>query len=230
VSFNNEINNKKIHRMHIFSFDFSMSKPSVCYYNTDIKQMEFACWPMQLDEKSENILKEVNVIVYNRNLNTISKKDNYDNNSLILEHTVRALNLSKMISDYIISKTNDMGSVTIATEGLSFNSKGNAALDLSGYKYTLLTKLYDIGVRKIYTYSPISIKSIAGCAKRGMYGKDMMINAIKNENPTQHKLIHTLIYESNKLKKKRAYVHCVDDLVDSYWTLQTLINKENIKL
>lgn len=218
--------------MIIFSFDFSMSKPAMCLYDTEERFVDFYCWPSHIDEKTENILKSVNVSVYNRKRPPISKKT-LNNNEMVLEHVMRASELSKLITnkimDIIKEKSINISDAYIITEGLSFGSTGDAALDLSGYKYTMLTSLYDLGVRHIFTYPPISIKSIAGCAKKGMSSKTKMIDAIKGENPNIHQLIKTIIMAEDKLKKKTAFVDVIDDLVDSYWALKTFIAKENVK-
>lgn len=214
--------------MKIFGFDFSVSKPAMCFYDTDTKHMEFYCWPMHEDDKSIEKLKSAGININNRNLAPMSKKNFENNNIMVLEHTRRAAELSEMIANEIFkliasTKLND---VYICSEGLSFGSKGNQTLDLSGYKYTLLTTLYKRGITHIYTYSPIAIKKIAKCSKTGEWGKDFMIQAIKETNPTMHKFIHTLVYNDIDLRKKSNYVNCVDDLVDSYWALRTFLEKE----
>ena len=73
------------------------------------------------------------------------------------------------------------------TDGLRVRNKAST----SG---SILTTLYKKGITKIYTYSPIAIKKVAKCSKTGEWGKDFMIQAIKETNPNMHKFIHTLIY------------------------------------
>lgn len=213
----------------LFAFDFSMSKPALCTYVNN--KIDFYCFPMNLDDKSITKLEDVNVKVYNRGLNSIDKK-NFNSNSLVLEHIKRANELSEMILKVIldiVDKNNiDKENVIIASEGLSFASKGDAMLDLSGYKYVLLSKLYSQGFTNIKTYSPISIKSVAGCAKKGEKGKLPMITKIMEEKPNIHNFIDCLKYSPEELKKKTAFVNCVDDLVDAYWCLKTTIEKENL--
>lgn len=216
--------------MYIFGFDFSISKPAMCFYDTNTSDMKFVCWPQKVDNKTYQILSEADVKVFNRNLCPISKATFTDNISMVREHTKRAAELSELIimsifdilDYYDCTNRND---VYITSEGLSFASTGNAALDLSGYKYTLLTTLYKRGIRNIYTYSPISIKNIAGCSKKDQWTKTFMIDAIKKEEP-YHKFIETLKNHEDDLKKKSAYVPCVDDLVDSYWAMRTFIEKD----
>ena len=57
--------------------------------------------------------------------------------------------------------------IYISSEGLSYGSTGDAALNLATYKGVLLSKLYEHYKGRLYglyTYSPITLKSIAGCA------------------------------------------------------------------
>ena len=215
----------------IFAFDFSMSKPAMCYYYNN--KLHFWCFPMKVDEKTLDILRASNINVINRNLPSIDKKT-YDSHSLVKEHINRANNLANIIistiKDIITRNNIDVNNVIIASEGLSFASKGDAMLDLSGYKYVLLSKFIEMGIDKIYTYSPITIKSVAGCSKKNNLGKLPMIEKIKEENPNNHFFISNLKFYPEQLKKKTSFVQCVDDLVDAYWCLKTVIDKEKLNI
>lgn len=215
--------------MKIFGFDFSIAKPAMCYYDTETKQMKFYCWPMEIDKKSEDMLSACEVVVTNRNLIPMSDK-NFDGQEMVIENASRASKLSLMIvSDVneLIGNTS-LNDVYVVTEGLSYASKGNQILDLSGYKYAMLIELYRLGIRNIATLSPVAIKHVAavGIGKKLSYEKDFMINAIKETNPLAHKFIYTLIHNEDSLKKKTAFVKCVDDLVDSYWAVRSLCEKQ----
>lgn len=219
--------------MKLFGFDFSISKPAMCYYNTDTKEMEFYTWPASLDKKSFNNVSACDVHIYNRNLDTVSK--GISSSELARIHTERSLESAIKIADDVFDLIKDtpLNEVHIASEGFSFMSKGNVMLDLSGYKYVLLSELYRRGVKNLYTYSPITGKNTA---KRAMdpgkhakfeYSKTFMIDAIKTTNPKQHKLINTLINNPEALRKGAAnYSTTVDDLVDSYWILRTMCERE----
>ena len=215
----------------IFAFDFSMAKPAMCSWHNN--KINFWCFPMNMDEKTFDMLSACNIKITNRNLQPINKK-NYDSHTLVMEHINRANNLSNIILETILSFINkhniNKDNVIIASEGLSYASKGDAALDLSGYKYTLLTKLLSNGFNVIKTYSPITIKNIAGCGKKSEYGKFAMIQKITEENTSLHPFIDTLKNDSQNLKKKTAFINCVDDLVDAYWCLKTTIIKENLNI
>lgn len=215
--------------MILFGFDFSMSKPAMCCYDTNTEHVSFYTWPAQLDKKSKEIISSNDVIVRNRELDKMSKKGS--NNQLILEHTKRATELADIIIKdmFDIIKDTPLKEVYVASEGLSFGSRGNAVLDLSGYKYTLLTELYRKGIHNLFTYPPTSIKSVAKMGRqleKFDYSKDFMIESAKLTNPNKHKLINTLVFNSDNLKKTKNYVTTLDDLIDSYWVLRTMCEKE----
>lgn len=212
----------------IFAFDFSMAKPAMVSLINN--KLEIYIWPMDLDEKSEKMISACNVNIWNRHLPSMHKK--YNEHTLILEHVERAENLAELITETIDSKLSENGimdksDIIIANEGFSFSSRGNATLDLSGYKYILMHTLKEHGYENFKTYSSITIKSTAGCAKKGM-GKIDMINRTAEEDQDLHLFIHTLAIHSELLKKKTAFIDCIDDICDAYWCLRTTINKENI--
>lgn len=209
--------------MKIFGFDFSIAKPAMCYYNTDTKSVEFYCWPMNIDKKSIEILKNCKINVFNRGLIPMSDK-NFDGQQMVIENTKRSYELSNIIASKVkeIIEDTSLDDVYVVTEGLSYASKGNQILDLSGYKYAMLIELYKLGIRNIYTLSPSFIKHVAAMGKKMKYDKEFMINAVKNVNPDTHEFIRSLIYNEDSLKKQTAFVKCVDDLVDSYWATRAL--------
>ena len=122
--------------MVIFAFDFSMNKPAMTSFVDGI--LDFYIWPSTIDEKSYNSLIFSDVNIHNRNLTPI-KDHCYDQHSLIIEHLKRSTELANIIVstiDRIVkSKNIDKNDVIIANEGFAFSAKGDAILDLSGYKY-----------------------------------------------------------------------------------------------
>jgi hypothetical protein len=186
--------------------------------------INFYVWPSEIDDKSYDRLTSCDVIVHNRNLEKIKEKS-LDQHELILEHTHRAIDLSNIILDlidYLVHENNiDKDDVIIANEGFAFSAKGDAALQLAGYKYILMERLIDRGYKNLKTYSPITIKKTAGCSKKGL-GKDAMIEAMSRQDDDHH-LISILKNDPDYLKKKSNYVLCMDDIADSYWNLKTCI-------
>lgn len=213
----------------VFAFDFSMNKPAMsCIIDNNIS---FYAWPLSIDKVAFEKLESAGISVYNRNLDPIKDKT-FNESSLILEHVSRSTNLAKLIVDTLLNIIKDTDyspkDAIIANEGFAFAAAGDAVLDLSGYKYILMKELIDRGFRKFVTYSPITIKSTAGCSKKGMKKEDM-ITALGKENKELHRFIQVLCDEPEILKKKTAFVQCTDDLTDAYWCLKTAVKKEDIK-
>ena len=76
----------------------------------------------------------------------------------------------------------------------------------------------------LYTYSPITLKSIAGCAgKNKVKSKTPMIDAFIHE-PVNTEFRNAVI--TGNLFSKTNYIPCVDDICDSYWALKTMLVKE----
>lgn len=212
----------------IFAFDFSMNKPAMCCLVRD--KIDFFVWPSIVDDYTYNALTNCNVNTFNRNLPPIKNKS-LDENELICEHVTRAVNLAGMIVTKVIEilEKNNLtpNEAIISNEGFAFAAKGDAALDLSGYKYILMHAFMSKGFKKFKTYSPITIKSTAGCAKKGSKKEDM-INKLSEEHQDLHLFIHTVASHPELLKKKTAFINCVDDLTDAYWCLKTTVKKENL--
>ena len=212
----------------IFAFDFSMNKPAMaCLIENELS---FYIWPLNIDKVAQEKLDSCDINIVNRKLNPIKDKS-LNESELIIEHVTRSTNLAKLIVGTILKIIRpynyNIDDIIIANEGFAFAAKGDAALDLSGYKYILMKELIDNGFSNFKTYSPITIKSTAGCAKKGMK-KDDMITALGNEDNDLHLFIHIIRDHNDILKKKTSYVMCVDDLADAYWCLKTVVKKEDI--
>ena len=214
-------------------FDFSMNKPAMCILYE--KKFHFFIWPTDIPKNTIKLYEECNVNINVRHIGSVSTS--IVNSQIVLEHTKRQVELANLILTTIDEFMNSMCTdsdntpnecdIFISSEGLSFASKGDAGLNLAGYKAVLLTKLYTYynnRLKGLYTYPPISIKSIAGCAGKGkMKDKDAMINAFKKE-PISHQF-HTYLC-NGKFNTKVHYMKCVDDIVDSYFAVKTMLKKE----
>lgn len=230
----------------IIGFDFSINKPAATilyqgkYYNF--------IWPLELTKYENEVYSEMSMKndfkCLNRNLESISKTSTMSASAMVLEHTKRSVELAETIirdikkfEDEVVKldKVNDQLELYIVSEGLSFNSKGNSTLDLATYKAVLMSKIYEEWKDvKIYTYSPMTIKSVAGCSKKDKKGdKHAMIHAFIDENVEDctfwQKLKDETLSRVNK-KGNIDYYHCVDDIVDSYFVIKTLIYKEGIDI
>lgn len=210
----------------IFAFDFSCNKPAMTSYINDV--VDFYVWPSDIDDKSYDRLTSCAVNVFNRNLGTIKEKS-LNQHELIIEHVDRAINLSEIILqtiDKLVEYNNiKKDEVVIANEGFAFSAKGDAALQLAGYKYILMEALKNHGYKNLKTYSPITIKKTADCSKKGL-GKYAMIEAMGRQI-VDHHLISVLHDNPDYLKKKSNYVLCMDDIADSFWNLKTCMKDLN---
>lgn len=213
-------------------FDFSINKPAATIYCKN--RLFFYFWPLKLPEKKVNMYKDAGVVVHHRGLDSI-QSSKLESSQLVLIHTIRSTNLVNMIIKDIDMLINDTLQIQdydlyVCSEGLSFGSKGDATLNLATYKGVLLSKLYEHygdNLKRLYTYSPITIKSTAGCAnKENMKSKDAMIEAFVKRG---HNVLLKSKIKDKTLIAKKNYLTGVDDLVDSYWALQTMIKKENLK-
>lgn len=220
----------------LIGFDFSINKPAMTvYYN---KQYYHYFWPIgKIPKKNLQMYTDADVTVYCRNLDSVTK-NNYESSLLVLTHTIRSVDLcNKILSDLddllfnIIKLDKSNYELYICSEGLSFASKGDATLNLATYKGVLLGKIYEHfgnNLKHLYTYPPISIKSTAECAdKESVKDKSKMIQKYIEQN---NDIPLRIALSEGKLKGKKNFVTGVDDIVDSYWALQTMVKKENIQL
>ena len=110
--------------------------------------------------------------------------------------------------------------IYIAFEGLSYGSFGDVVLQLGGYKYILMDVLSSIvPLENMFTFAPITIKKTAGCSKKGMKKSDM-IESFKRMSTNFGKYVCE--NEEFFRTKKGNWIKHLDDIVDSFWTLETL--------
>jgi hypothetical protein len=211
--------------MIAIGFDFSCNKPACCVKKGD--HVEFLVWPLELDEKSVEMLRTKKVYVFNRDRITAGTTSS---EKFRVHVTMAGALADQVMGSLEVVLANDFkyknNDIKIAFEGSSFGSKGDAGLQLAGYRYVLMEKLgKKYGLENIFTYAPLTIKSVAGCASKDKKGKDSMINALSEEK-LDHLFIKALKNDSSALKKKTNYISTIDDLADSYWVLQTMLIKE----
>lgn len=208
--------------MNLIGFDFSINKPAAFIYSNG--SYSFFGWPYGMKDKHKQQYHEAGVTIIDRT----DTKDKGDNVSSKLRYEVaNSKYLANLIFDSIKDYLNE--ETYIGFEGLSYGSSGDVVLQLGGYKYMLMDKLTErTPLKNMFTYSPITIKKTAGCSKRGMNKKDM-IESFINEN-IDLRFKNSLRKKRDEFMKKggKNWIDFVDDLVDSYWTLETLRIKENI--
>jgi hypothetical protein len=208
--------------MTLIGIDFSINKPAACIKNKS--EYIFWIWPYELSQSLVDIYLENGINIFKRDDNkdkgeTLSSKICYEvKNSMYLSSVIQ-----EALQSYLNIDT------YIAYEGLSYASSGDRVIQLGAYKYMLMRELINyVPLTSMYTFSPITVKSIAGCAKKGM-GKKDMINKFIEVGP-DCKFRNTLRNspELFQTKKAKNWITCIDDIVDSYWILETLRKKENL--
>lgn len=216
----------------LIGFDFSINKPAATIYFKGKYYHYF--WPVSLTKKQEQLYQEAEVTVKNRNLGSIKTK-NIENSQLVLIHTIRSTDLANLIiedlDDLIKSFNVEDYELYICSEGLSYASKGDATLNLATYKGVLLSKIYEHygdNLKRLFTYAPISLKATAGCAsKEDIKDKTKMIKKYILQN---NDIRLRLCLANGYMKNRTNYIPGIDDIVDSYWALQTMVKKEGLKI
>jgi hypothetical protein len=203
----------------LIGIDYSCNKPACCILKDN--HFYFCIWPLDFDDNTIKKLEESDIYVDSRDRLSLGT----DSSEKFRYHISMSKVLNTKITNYFKKIIGDR-KVYFAFEGSSFGSKGDAALQLAGYRYVLVNELSKIyGIKNIFTYSPMTIKSVANCATKDKKGKTSMITTFSEEN-INHKFNLTLKTNPQFLKKKTNFVSGIDDLVDSYFTLKTLQLKE----
>ena len=211
-----------------------MNKPACTLYYD--KKFYFMLWPASLPKKTQQLMEDSGVYVYNRNLQPV-ETDNADNTQLVLIHTIRSTELANKIIEDIDHYINGVFGledkdydIYVCSEGLSYSSKGDATLNLAIYKGVLLSKIYEHyndHLKRLFTYSPNTLKSTAGCAGKDLRGdKNNMIKAFARES-----IVNSLFQQNinaGVFMAKKNYMMGVDDIADSYWALKTMTIKEKL--
>lgn len=206
-------------------FDFSINKPACTLIKEN--QIHFFIWPLNLTKSELEKYQDSGVILYNRNLESISKSKKVSTSDLVMEHTRRSTKLANKIVKDLSEYIGMDDEVYISSEGLSFASAGNATLDLATYKGVLLSKIFEeLNPTKIFTYAPITIKKVAGTSQfKNLADKNPMISAFMCEE-ISHKFKEKIL--NGEMIAKTNYIHCVDDIVDSYFCCKTMYQKEKM--
>lgn len=207
----------------ICGIDYSLKSPAVTIlYDNQIKYFAFP---------RENTLKDtyietmrsvgINVIIVPNVINVKDLSANERINSKDAENL--ATTLCNAIRQYICEDS------CIAIEGISFASPGNTKVQYSGFHYILRLVIHkELGIpyENIYIYAPNAVKKTAG---KGNYKKHQMIQAfIESDAPElQNCSMKKSLIETPELfqsPKAKNWLKPLDDLIDSWWTLKTLIN------
>lgn len=215
----------------LIGFDFSMNKPAATIYFRG--QYYHYFWPLKITNKQQKMYEDADVSIVNRNMSSVDTKT-VENSQLVLIHTIRSTDLANLIINDIDELITNKFELTdyelyVCSEGLSYASKGDATLNLATYKGVLLSKIYEHygdHLARLYTYSPITLKATAGCSsKEDRADKAKMIKKYIAQN---NDIKLRLCLANGYMKAKTNYIAGIDDLVDSYWALKTMMQKEKV--
>ena len=215
----------------LIGFDFSMNKPAATIYFRG--QYYHYFWPLKITNKQQKMYEDADVSIVNRNMSSVDTKT-IENSQLVLIHTIRSTDLANLIINDIDELITNKFELTdyelyVCSEGLSYASKGDATLNLATYKGVLLSKIYEHygdHLARLYTYSPITLKATAGCSsKEDRADKTKMIKKYIAQN---NDIKLRLCLANGYMKAKTNYIAGIDDLVDSYWALKTMMQKEKV--
>ncbi|NJO91100.1 MAG: hypothetical protein HC831_20645 [Chloroflexia bacterium] len=211
--------------MYLIGIDFSITKPAACVWDSLLNRYHFIGWPRpdHISKSRIDLYRKHGVTIYDR---TDTKNPHQDSSAKMRF----AVDNGSYIARIMFSELEPFLGVNthISFEGLSFGSTGDAILQLSGYKYLLMEKLKEmVYLDNMYTYAPITLKKTAGCSKKGL-GKNDMIRSFIEENTDFGKSIAD---NPDLFMKKgdKNYIELLDDLVDSYFAMKTMVEKEGLK-
>ena len=208
--------------MNIIGFDFSINKPAACVLSNN--KYYFYSWPYGLAEKYIEAYRKAGVNVTER---TDNKDEGKDLSSKMRYEIENSNYLANLITGTLFNYLNI--DTYLSFEGLSYGSGGDKGIQLGAYKYILMSKLLSIvPLKNMFTYSPITIKSVAESAKKGMTKKDMITRFIQVGPVCKFRL--SLFEHPEQFQSPRAknWIENVDDLVDAYFALETFRKKEGI--
>jgi hypothetical protein len=197
----------------IIGADFSIAKPAFCVY--DGKNYYFYSYVKNLSDKLIKIYLDSGIY--------INKRIHKDIKDIVRNDLIN----SNILSDLIIKDLNPYikNDSIFVFEGTSFASKGNQTISLTAWRYIFMQRLYNenIPFEHMTTYAPISIKKTAGCSEKGKTKKDMIDAFVQTSSCELAKYISS--NPSLFKKKTGTWIEHLDDLVDSYWAVETYLLK-----
>ena len=209
--------------MNLIGFDFSINKPAACVFTNN--QYSFYGWPYNLQKKLPAIYESAGV-------NLIVRTDDKDKGPDVSSKMRYEVRNARYISEVIFSTLEPYLDIDtyIAFEGMSYGSSGDVILQLGGYKYMIMDVLSrKVPLENMFTYSPITVKKTADCSKKGT-PKSMVIESFISGSHN-NSLKEALRRDKELFMKKggKNFIDHLDDLVDSYWVLETLRDKESLR-
>jgi len=207
---------------YLIGFDFSINKPAACVKvgNT----YKFFGWPYSLQKRLPAIYESAGVNIITR---TDNKEKGPDVSSKMRYEVKNARYVAEMIVTTLRPYLNR--NTYIGLEGISYGSSGDVILQLGGYKYMVMDALSDyVPLENMFTYSPITVKKTAGCSKRGTPKSEVIESFMQGSYNNSLKIAMRSDKLSFMKKGGKNFIDHLDDLVDSYWVLETLREKEGL--
>ena len=208
--------------MNLVGIDFSINSPAFCC----LKDGVYTWGSVTRSERSkESLIKNTKKPYYwldcdpNFTLDFIEKQDLPDDYS----------GRERMKIGYFLSIADGLwdsikgimgnSDFSVAMEGLSFSSNGNALIDISMATSLLRERIIkEVGVDSFYVFSPTSIKKFA---LKGNAKKDELYEALCNFKEDETNLeVFTRMLASNKeewVTKAKQVNKPIDDIVDATW-------------
>lgn len=206
--------------------DFSIKSPALTYQNAS-DEITFYSFPRKSVVKEDVAISLKNAGV---NIVIIDDEPALAKKATISERErsslIDALSLITSISESVDVAKKNCTEFYVAIEGFSFGSNGNRLAQISGYQWVLRMFLHTrngMSSQNFYTYSPMTVKATAG---KGNYKKEQMIEAFVNSEDTS--LRNTPFWKAISSDpaqfqtKKGNWLKPIDDIIDSYWVLNTL--------
>lgn len=208
--------------MNLVGIDFSINSPAFCCFKDGV----YTWGSVTRSERSmESLIKNTKKPYYwldcdpNFILAFIGKEDLPDDYSG--RERMKICYFLDIVDELWDSVKRIMGdsNFSVAMEGLSFSSNGNALIDISMATSLLRERIIkDIGVNSFYVFSPTSIKKFA---LKGNAKKDELYEALCNFKEDETNLdVFTKMLAHNKeewVTKAKQVNKPIDDIVDATW-------------
>jgi hypothetical protein len=208
--------------------DFSLNSPGICIKDRDGEYTFVSFYNDNGRDPTKPTLKafQTHKTLVNENALIINTYNRNVNSKDFLTREREKIIDATQIANQIVNFINNLypqESVKISLEGFSYGSKGNSFIDIVQYNSflrNLLAKVY--GADSIYVFQPSHVKKIAG---KGNANKHYMVKSFQDN-----------ILNDDKLKQSKLWKWCkdkdfsekipkpIDDLVDGYFLVQTIIN------
>lgn len=201
------------------SIDFSLNSPAVCirtgggyrfisFFNSDVKD-----WHTSKKFSVHREIEDfVTLVPYMRDI------DKTDYQSEQRSKTKDATKLSVLVPHAFTHEAFDEG-YRVAIEGFAYASQGSSGVDLVMYQSFLRNRLAEaFGFKCLFVVAPTEVKKKAG---KGNYSKEQMFEAFKSNVLNDSLLLNNDFWLYCRERSFDKVPKPIDDLVDSYFILNT---------